>query len=132
MSSTKSFQPLEAAKTAAKRLHYWGRSRATFGHNFIRDQLTLRTWLALGAAAQMAVFALPIKSYYAAAPVIVYLIWEIVGTLLIILGIRPDPEKAKMLETKYTALVPTEDGEFKMGTQGNKISILLLGFRAHQ
>jgi hypothetical protein len=125
-------KPVEAAKTTAKRPYYRDTSSAYFAHNLIRDQLTLQTWLALGAAVQAVLFTLPIKPYYAASPVIAYLVWEIMGSALIVMGVRADPSLAKALQNKYTAVIPDDEGNYRMGSKGNKVSVLFLGFRNHQ
>ena len=130
--SAAAFRPLEAAISTTKRPSQRKASNVNFAPNFLRQQLTFKTWMILGAAMQIALFALPIKSHYAATPVIAYLLKEIMGTLMIVIGLREDPEWSKVLEAKYTALLPSEDGQFQMGTSGDKVSIFLLGFRVNQ
>lgn len=129
--STAKLQHVEGWRGTSERRPYNKVQGATIGANIIRNQLTTKTWMALGAAVQLALFALPVKRYYAATPVVAYLMIEIIGTFMIMAGLRADPQKEGMVETKYTALIPDEQGNFRSGSQGEKISVFHLAFRSH-
>ncbi|KAI9720830.1 MAG: hypothetical protein M1812_002669 [Candelaria pacifica] len=105
-----------------------------FGHNFLRGNFTITTWLLLGALFQILLFLLPLRLTYTAAPVLVLLSWQILDHLLMIIGLKPDIYQKRALKAKYTALFPDENGEFTKGDKkgiapgAGNICVFILGF----
>ena len=128
MSAFKPAQP-EVTSTKRKQARIDGAGQL----NIIRDFLSIEAWMALGALAQLALLALPIKPYYAAAPVLAYLVLSILNNSLMLLGVKENAYSADVLYGRTTALVPDEDGRFtKAGAKGSKISVFQLGVKSHQ
>ena len=107
---------------------------SAFFHKLIRDQFTIQTWLAFGAAAQCLLFLLPIRAIYAMAPAYILLLVKTLDTALITFNLKPNTYIAGVLDTKFTALIPNLDGTFgKKENQPSpdKVTLLLLGFRVN-
>lgn len=107
-------------------------SNPAFFHYLIRDQFTIQTWLTFGAAIQGLLLLLPIRPVYAIAPAFLLLLAKAIDTLMITFNLKPNSYIAKVLDTKFSALIPNSDGTFgkKEGQESaDKVTILLLGFR---
>lgn len=133
------FTPLAAAGPTLSKPNVLARANKAFNHNFIRNQLTLQTWMLLGAFLQVLLFALPIRRLFAIAPVTLLLAWQVLDTVLMIFGLKHDVSMDGVLGTKHSALIPDEDGTFSRSATGNRstpggasVCVFLLGFRINQ
>ncbi|KAL8829244.1 MAG: hypothetical protein Q9191_002118 [Dirinaria sp. TL-2023a] len=111
-----------------------GRESVAFGHNFLRDQFTITTWLLLGAVLQALLVALPIRTLYAVAPAVTLLVWQVVDALMMSFGLKRNIYMDNVVQTKCTALVPDEQGSFSrasVGKGGEGVCVFILGFRVN-
>ena len=126
----KGFRPAQPQLSSTKRLEP---PNTAFAHNLIRDQFTIPAWLSLGALAQLALFTLPIKPYYAAFPAIGYIVFALLDNALTLMGLKQNTHLANVVMGRTTALVPSSDGTFKKsGTSGERIAVLHLGIKISQ
>ena len=89
--------------------------------------------MSLGALAQLALFSLPIKPYYAAAPFVGYVLWTFADNVLMLLGLKKDAYQAEVIKGRTTALFPDEEGRFKKaGATGEKVAVFHLGLKSYQ
>lgn len=91
----------------------------------------------LGAFLQILLFSLPIRRLFAVSPVILVLGWQIVDAALMTFGLKRNVFMDDVLRTKFSALVPDEDGQFSRAAEGSTpggagVCLFLLGFRVNQ
>ena len=114
------------------------REGLAFGHNLLRDQFTITTWLLLGAVLQALLVALPVRTLYTVAPAVALLSWQLVDGLMMSFGLKRNIYLDNVLQTKYAALVPDEQGGFTSASVGKGIEsggkgvcAFILGFRVN-
>jgi len=100
--------------------------------NLLRDQLSLQTWLLIGAAIQSILFILPIRPTYTIAPVFLALLYTLIDTLLVTFNFKSNSYLAGARLTKFSALIPNKDGSFSLkkdDADEGRVVILLLGVK---
>ena len=112
------------------------REGVAFGHNFLRDQFTIRTWLLLGALLQALLVLLPIRTIHTIVPVIGLLSWQVIDAFMMSFGLRRNVYMDNVAQAKYTALIPDEEGNFTRASVGKGFDsggkgacVFILGFR---
>ncbi|OCL01961.1 hypothetical protein AOQ84DRAFT_328129 [Glonium stellatum] len=124
------FEPLSANLATSRPKD--ARSFTAFLHNLVRDQLTLGTWLLLGAAGQSLLILLPLRPTYVIAPAFTLLLLQLLDTISVSMGWKRNYYLDGTIGTKATALLPQSDGSFsarKPDSDSGKVAVLLLGFR---
>lgn len=96
----------------------------------IRNQLSISSWLALGALLQCILFLLPIRTYLIALPTISLLLYRMTLTLLQSFGYLENPYAAGILPGNTTVIFPSSQSpELKSGN--SKICVVILGARSN-
>ncbi|KAJ5994166.1 hypothetical protein N7451_009890 [Penicillium sp. IBT 35674x] len=77
----------------------------------MRDQLSISTWLLLGAVAQgLAVLALP--AFYAILPAMVILSYRVIDTFLMTVGLKKNRFMDNVIMGKFTGQIPNSEGVY--------------------
>ncbi|KAK8163189.1 hypothetical protein BC567DRAFT_232925 [Phyllosticta citribraziliensis] len=96
----------------------------------IRDQLTISSWLALGACLQSLLFL--VAGRIALVPAFVLIFYRIVDTALMVKGIKPDPEAMdNIIRNKYTVLYPDGQGKYTGKPANKDIVVFMIGARSN-
>lgn len=101
------------------------------GLNLLRAALPLSSWLALGALAQLLLFALPFRKIYTVTPALLLLLAEFGGRALMAKGWIANSYAADAIKQKFTTLMPTTEGG-DPSTRNDKVCVFMLGFRNNQ
>ncbi|KAI9719153.1 MAG: hypothetical protein M1828_006335 [Chrysothrix sp. TS-e1954] len=104
------YNRLRAAETSTKKPpSELTAGEATEGHNLIRSQLQISTWLCLGAMLQCLLFLLPIRTHLACLPAAALLLWRIGDNALMVFGLKRNVYLDGVLHEKFSALYPSAD-----------------------
>ena len=125
----KPFTPLLPSQPTHPRSRFFGPGGT---HHILRDQLTLPTWLALGALAQTTLFLLPIPTCLACLPAATYLFLTSLDAYAQATGWRRNTYMADIIPQKVTAVVPdTHTGEYGSTPANAGVVVLLIGTRSN-
>lgn len=94
---------------------------------FIRDQFTITTWLALGALIQSLLFLLLGRP--ALIPATTYILLSLADTALTTLGWKPNPLMSGVIMNKFSTAFPNADGTYGSQPADSEIVVFLIGFR---
>ncbi|KAF2098409.1 hypothetical protein NA57DRAFT_77201 [Rhizodiscina lignyota] len=95
----------------------------------VRDQLTISSWLALGAC-----LTFPLYTFLgpkAVIPAAVLLGWRILDSVLMTVGLKHNPRMDNVLNTKFAAQFPDQTGAWGNKAAHNGICVILLGARSN-
>ncbi|KAI5362866.1 hypothetical protein Slin15195_G102470 [Septoria linicola] len=95
----------------------------------LRDQLTIQTWLALGAVAQAGAYA--VVGYYAFLPAIAYLLLNAIETTVITIGWKSNPYMDGVLSKKFSAQIPDSQGNYGSKPASTDVVVFLIGTRSN-
>jgi hypothetical protein len=96
----------------------------------IRNQLSISSWLALGAFFQCILLMLPIRNYLIALPTISLLLYRITLTALQSYGYLDNPYANGILPGNTTVVFPT-DGSSELKPGNSKICVVILGAKSN-
>ena len=94
---------------------------------FIRDQFTITTWLALGALLQSLLFLLLGRP--ALIPATTYILLSLANTAATTLGWKPNPLMTGVIMNKFSTAFPNADGTYGSQPADSEIVVFLIGFR---
>lgn len=97
--------------------------------NIVRDQLSISTWLALGAIAQGALY-LTLGRVALVIPATL-LFWRILDAFLQANGYRHNPHMDGVINNKFSAQLPDRSGEFGNKPANGEVVVFLLGFSSN-
>ncbi|KAK4926527.1 hypothetical protein LTR49_006461 [Elasticomyces elasticus] len=98
-------------------------------HNMFRDQLTITTWLCLGAITQGLLFAAIGRLAFAPAALVV--VYKVLLTYMQVLGLVQNPQMDGVLMKKFAAQFPDEAGNYGSKPANNEICVFLIGARCN-
>ncbi|KAH7039046.1 hypothetical protein B0J12DRAFT_676199 [Macrophomina phaseolina] len=93
----------------------------------IRDQLTISSWLALGACFQCLLFLA--VGRIAFAPAFLLIFYRVVDTALITNGVKPNPAVEDTIYNKFAVHYPDSDGKYRGQTANKDIVVFHIGAR---
>ncbi|KAM6483564.1 hypothetical protein HDV62DRAFT_389749 [Trichoderma sp. SZMC 28011] len=96
--------------------------------NTVRDNFSISTWMAIGAALQglLVLFARPT---FAVAPAALVLLYRFSHTMLMHYGFIRNTQMEDVIMGKYTVQIPDKDGKPPSEPSGTGIAVIMLGFR---
>jgi len=113
-------------------------NNTSLGLSVLRNQLSISSWLALGALLQCILFSLPgIRNYLAALPTITLLLYRITLTFLQSYNYIQNPAAEGIIPGHTTTIFPpqssssTANDTTTLTPGANKICIVILGARSH-
>jgi heme-degrading monooxygenase HmoA len=103
----------------------------TNNSQLVRDQLTITSWLLLGAVIQgIAHVLLPYRNILIVLPVFLFMAYKMFNTLLMLIGLVPNPRMTKTLPYRTTVVYPDSNGnQDKPGSE--PVCAILLGVVSH-
>ncbi|KAK8212464.1 hypothetical protein IWZ01DRAFT_267654 [Phyllosticta capitalensis] len=97
----------------------------------VRDQLTISSWLAVGACLQSLLFL--VAGRVALVPAFLLIFYRIVDTALMVKGVKADPDAMEnILKNKYTVHFPDSNGKYTGKSANKDIVVFMIGARANQ
>jgi len=101
--------------------------------SILRNQLTISSWLALGALLQCFLFSLPIRNYLAALPTIALLSYRIILTFLQSYNYIENPYAAGIIPGHTSVIFPSSSDTTPTALHpgATKICIVILGARSY-
>lgn len=97
----------------------------------MRDQLSISTWLLLGAVAQgLAVLALP--AFYAILPAMVILSYRVIDTFLMTVGLKRNRFMDNVIMGKFTGQIPNSEGVYSSKPADENVVSFQLITRSNQ
>jgi hypothetical protein len=97
---------------------------------FVKDQLTLTSWLALGACANSLLF-LAVGRLALILPFLLVAV-RFGDALLMVWGFKKNPYMEDVLMTKYSAQIPNEDGTFGPKPADSQVVVFMIGAKCNQ
>ncbi|KAK6527379.1 hypothetical protein TWF281_010559 [Arthrobotrys megalospora] len=98
-------------------------------NTMIRDQLSISTWLALGAVTQAVLFS--IMGWRVFLPPAFLLLFRAVDTALVLVGFKHNAFMDGVLLNKYSAQFPDSQGRFGSSPANEKVVCFLIGSRSN-
>ncbi|KAF2103414.1 hypothetical protein NA57DRAFT_63959 [Rhizodiscina lignyota] len=95
----------------------------------LRDQLSLSSWLALGAIVQGLLFL--VLGRVALILPITLVGWRVLDAFLQAQGLKPNPHMEGVIKNKFSAQFPSEDGQYGNKPANGEVCVLLLGFKSN-
>ncbi|KAK7556955.1 hypothetical protein IWX49DRAFT_18743 [Phyllosticta citricarpa] len=96
----------------------------------IRDQLTISSWLALGACLQSLLFL--VAGRVALVPAFVLIFYRVVDTALMVKGWKPDPDAMEnILKNKYAVHYPDSQGKYSGKPANKDVVVFMIGARSN-
>ncbi|KAK3670444.1 hypothetical protein LTR78_009685 [Recurvomyces mirabilis] len=127
LSTPKPFTSLLPSTTHRPRSAFFGPAASL---TLIRDQLTLPTWLSIGALLQGLLFL--VIGRLALAPAFLYLCYNALKTYAMATGWIKNTYMDGVVKGKYSAQFPDETGDFKDGKPSSQdVVVLLIGMRVN-
>ncbi|KAI0476269.1 hypothetical protein GGR56DRAFT_462415 [Xylariaceae sp. FL0804] len=103
---------------------------APYNYNLVKDELSLTSWLAIGAAAQVLV-SLVAPTSYALVPVVVTFSILFLNFLTQYLGLQSNPYLKDAVMNRHSVVFPDSDGK-RPEEMGNKpVAMFLVGIRSN-
>ena len=97
----------------------------------LKDQVSLTTWILLGAVAQgLAVLVLP--AFYAILPAICILCYRMIDTALMTLGLTRNRYMDDVIMGKFTGQIPNRDGVYSSKPSDENVVAFHLVTRSNQ
>lgn len=96
----------------------------------IRDQLSISTWLSIGAIFNGALYLAIGRSAF--LPATLWLGYRMLHTYLVVCGFAPNPHMANVIAGKTTTQFPNETGDSGTRPASNEIVVFLLGAKINQ
>ncbi|CAK1358652.1 hypothetical protein CB0940_06767 [Cercospora beticola] len=120
------FIPLLPTQKEKPKSHFYGPAAL---QSIIRDQFTIQTWLAFGAAAQAVLYVA--VGAYAFVPVTFYLLLIGLETALISTGLISNPYMKGVIPKKFSAQIPDASGNYGSKPADTDIVVFLIGARSN-
>jgi len=95
-----------------------------------RDQLSLTTWLALGAIIQSILFAA--IGRWAFLPALTLVAYRFLDSYLQASGLKRNDYMEAVMQTKFSAQIPDSEGRFGSKPADSEVVVFLLGARINQ
>lgn len=118
------FKPLLAPEATRPKTNYWGPGRF---QNFIRDQMSITTWLAIGAGMQS--FAFLLVGRIALLPAAAYILYTLASTSAAAAGLKHNPLMDGVLMNKFSSSFPDSQGTHGSKPADSSIVVFHIGFR---
>ncbi len=99
--------------------------------SLLRNNLSISSWLLIGATLQSLLLILPIRPSYALIPAFFLLCYRGISTILMIFGLKHNPYMDGVEEGKYTGLYPSVSGSQKT-PKNEEVCVLLVTARSNQ
>lgn len=96
----------------------------------IRDQLTISSWLSVGACFQCLLFL--VAGRIAFVPPFLLLFYRIVDAALMANGVKSNPQMEGVVFNKFAAHFPDEDGQYRGKTANKDIVVFHIGAKNSQ
>ncbi|KAK3073157.1 hypothetical protein LTR53_005494 [Teratosphaeriaceae sp. CCFEE 6253] len=118
-------------------LHNVGHASSSYGtssadpvaRQLIRNQLTITTWLCLGAIAQGTLFLA--VGRLALVPAVLVVVYKVLVTYLQCIGMVRNPHMDGVLMKKFAAQFPDEAGNYGATPANNGLCVFLIGARSN-
>lgn len=110
-------------------------SLPVFVHNLVRDQLSIQTWLLLGASIQTLIFLLPLRPMYQYTPSLFFLLITLVNNLIQLSNVRHSSYMTGRIPGKHAAIFPNADGSFTREDStfpgGEQLAVFMLNVKSN-
>jgi len=98
---------------------------------YFRDDLTVSTWILLGACFQT-LFLSILPATLATTPALLLLLYRMVVSISTRKGLLPDPSTKGVRMGRFSNQIPEPDGSFASTPSYQEVVVLILGARSNQ
>ncbi|KAL3466917.1 hypothetical protein BJX64DRAFT_249255 [Aspergillus heterothallicus] len=96
----------------------------------LANNFQFTTWL-LAAALIQGIFTWLFPTIFSFVPALLILLYRILDVFLILYGVKPNPYMEGVIQKKFSAQIPFEDGSFGDRPSRDKVTVLMLGSKSN-